>query len=203
MTRIREESLLSGTQQGFLDKLLSELGTTEGYREEMEDWRREDPYLSDYAERALEHGWSQQGIAMFSGLGEHMAKMPKEGATPWLETSPEKVVSRWEEYLAKPMMSAWKEVGEPLARRKYNLPGSFYSADASRGMLREGEDFLQRSLMPSLYSSTENMFNRLYGLAAGLTTTQTQENIAQPEFKDYALAGLGSGIGLGLGSLFG
>ena len=74
----------------------------------------------------------------------------KGDAADWLETSPESIVSRWQKYIAKPMMSAWEQTVKPLAMRKYNIPGSFYSADASRGMMREGESFLRQNLLQAL-----------------------------------------------------
>lgn len=114
-------------------------------------------------------------------LGD-LAKRLGAGGFSWMETSPEDIVKRWESYIADPVMSAWEQTAKPLAMRKYNLPGSFYSADASRGMLRESEQFLQTSLLPSLYSSQENMFNRLYGLAGGLATGSTMniDTLAYP-----------------------
>lgn len=127
--------------------------------------------------------------------------LPK-GSTPWLETSPEQTVARWEKYLKAPMMSAWEQTAGPYAQRKYNLPGSFYSADASRGMMREAQQYLGSNLLPSLYSSQENMFNRLFGLAGGLATGQTMnvDTIGYPSTFQNVLQG-GSGILALLGML--
>jgi len=90
----------------------------------------------------------------------------------WLETSPEGIVDRWQQYIADPMMAAWQQTAGPYAARKYNLPGSFYSADVSRGMMREAESFLKTNLFPPLYGSIENQQARLQGLMSSLATGQ-------------------------------
>lgn len=111
--------------------------------------------------------------------GTAPSKLP-ERPIEWTGTDPssvlgniDDVVKRWQENIATPMMGAWEKTAKPLAAEKFNLPGSFYSADRARGMQRESEDFLS-SLLPSLFESTENFatrssqmygdyYNRLFG----------------------------------------
>lgn len=176
-----ESHLTSGAQEDLMEALTRRLRTgssaTGGY------WDWSDPTYSE-----------EQGLTWASpqwkGRKEELA---------WLETDPSQIVNRWQATIANPMMKAWERTAGPMSKRKYNLPGSFYSADASRGMMGDAEAFMATNLMPSLYSSVENMYSRLSTLLASSTTAQTMgtDIMEKQSWSDEIGAGIGAFFGMG------
>jgi len=177
-----DKYLTSPGQQGLMDALTRKLrfgeSTTAGYW----NWDREAAYEDE------------RGVWMTPGtwVGER-------DELSWLETDPSQIVSRWQATIANPMMKAWERTAGPMSKRKYNLPGSFYSADASRGMMGDAEAFLSTNLMPSLYSSIENMYSRLSNLLASSTTAKTQDTDVVE--KKYWTGEIGGGLAAIFGGL--
>jgi len=126
------------------------------------------------------------------------------------ELDPTKIMDRWKSLVAEPMMGLWDRMGESTAKERYNLPGAYYSASRGKGVMREGEQFLSESVMPSLFSSMENWSARLPGTATGaamlrgnvlgqavnpaigLGTATTQETIA---YQPPDVLGMGAQLG--------